>query len=62
MSLKVLGHIKELMEFSAKGYKYLCLDGTVPPSARMALVDDFNNDPDVFCFLVSTKAGVSFFY
>lgn len=60
MSIKILSLIKRLMEFSEQNYKFVSLDGSVATHERMALVDQFNNDPDVFCFLVSTRAGVSF--
>ncbi|SJK86612.1 DNA repair and recombination protein RAD54 and RAD54-like protein [Babesia microti strain RI] len=39
-------------------YTYTCLDGSVPPKKRHALVTKFN-DPfsDIFVFLLSSKAG-----
>ncbi|KAJ8040811.1 DNA excision repair protein ERCC-6-like 2 [Holothuria leucospilota] len=36
---------------------YFRLDGKTPASERQRLVRDFNQDPDVFIFLISTKAG-----
>ncbi|GAA5839010.1 hypothetical protein JCM11251_007852 [Rhodosporidiobolus azoricus] len=56
MSLKVMDLLKDLMETTH--YRYLSLDGSVPQDDRMPLVDEFN-DPasDVFCFLISTRAG-----
>ncbi|GAA5907695.1 hypothetical protein JCM6882_008950 [Rhodosporidiobolus microsporus] len=56
MSLKVMDLLKDLMETTQ--YKYLSLDGSVPQDDRMPLVDEFNDpDSDVFCFLISTRAG-----
>ncbi|GAA5858616.1 hypothetical protein JCM8547_001393 [Rhodosporidiobolus lusitaniae] len=56
MSLKVIDLLKDLMETTS--YKYLALDGSTPQDDRMPLVDEFNDpDSDVFCFLISTRAG-----
>ncbi|KAH7092834.1 P-loop containing nucleoside triphosphate hydrolase protein [Auriculariales sp. MPI-PUGE-AT-0066] len=33
------------------------LDGSTPQADRMGIVDQFNNDPTVFAFLISTLAG-----
>ena len=38
-------------------YNYLRLDGKTRTEARQDLVERFNSDPDVFLFLISTKAG-----
>lgn len=59
MSLKILGYINDLMTASSKDYKHLTLDGKTSPEERMKRVTQFNTDPDVFCFLISTRAGVS---
>ena len=40
-----------------KGYIYLRLDGKTPATKRGKMVDDFNNVPEKFVFLLSTKAG-----
>eukprot|EP00045_Choanoeca_perplexa_P015717 m.202120 g.202120 ORF g.202120 m.202120 type:complete len:872 (-) comp17060_c0_seq9:1362-3977(-) len=40
-----------------RGYVYIRLDGSTPVSERQALIDQFNDDSDVFIFLLSTKAG-----
>jgi SNF2 family DNA or RNA helicase len=37
--------------------KYIRLDGSTPPHARTLLVDEFNRDASIHCFLISTKAG-----
>jgi DNA excision repair protein ERCC-6 len=39
------------------GYDYLRMDGTTPIQKRAMLVDSFNNDPDIFVFLLTTKVG-----
>ncbi|XP_054709852.1 SWI/SNF-related matrix-associated actin-dependent regulator of chromatin subfamily A containing DEAD/H box 1 homolog [Uloborus diversus] len=40
-----------------KGYKFLRLDGQVPVPERQQLIDDFNSDPEISVFLLSTRAG-----
>jgi len=42
---------------SNKNYNFLRLDGGTPPSERQTLIDNFNNDPSYFVFLLSTRAG-----
>ena len=39
------------------GYFYCRLDGTTNTQKRQQIVDKFNNDPSIFLFLISTKAG-----
>ncbi|KAI9189933.1 DNA repair protein rhp26 [Blastocladiella emersonii ATCC 22665] len=39
------------------GYEYRRMDGNTPVKARAALVDEFNNTPDLFLFLLTTKVG-----
>ena len=39
------------------GYTYCRLDGSTPPSRRQALIDSFQSDSNIFCFLISTRAG-----
>ncbi|KAK0064363.1 SWI/SNF-matrix-actin-related regulator of chromatin subfamily A containing DEAD/H box 1B, partial [Biomphalaria pfeifferi] len=39
------------------GYKYLRMDGQTPVPDRLQLIDRFNNEPDIFVFLLSTRAG-----
>ncbi|ESO84241.1 hypothetical protein LOTGIDRAFT_61963, partial [Lottia gigantea] len=39
------------------GYKFFRLDGSTPVPERQKLIDDFNNDKNIFIFLLSTKAG-----
>jgi len=38
-------------------YKYLRLDGQTPVTERQERIDEYNNNPDIFVFLLSTKAG-----
>ena len=33
------------------------LDGSMPPPKRQECIDSFNNDPSIFAFLLSSKAG-----
>ena len=33
------------------------LDGQTPVQERQFLIDDFNKDPDIFIFILSTRAG-----
>lgn len=40
-----------------KTYLYVRLDGTTPIEKRKEYIDLFNNDPNVFLFLISTRAG-----
>uniref|UniRef100_A0A3B4VKH1 DNA helicase n=1 Tax=Seriola dumerili TaxID=41447 RepID=A0A3B4VKH1_SERDU len=38
-------------------YRYVRLDGSTPIADRIVLIDEFNTDPDIFVFLLSTRAG-----
>src|SRR5271169_1432807 len=40
-----------------RGYKYLRLDGSTKADDRTSLLQDFNSDPDLFVFILSTRAG-----
>jgi ATP-dependent helicase STH1/SNF2 len=40
-----------------RGYKYLRLDGSTKADDRTTLLQDFNSDPDIFVFILSTRAG-----
>jgi SNF2 family DNA or RNA helicase len=42
---------------NAEGIVSLRLDGSTPVKKREGLVNRFNEDPGVFCFLISLKAG-----
>ena len=37
--------------------RYNRLDGSTPVQERQTLIDQFNEDPDIFVFVLSTRAG-----
>lgn len=39
------------------GYTYVRLDGSTKVEVRQQIVDRFNNDPKIFCFISSTRSG-----
>nr|XP_046204047.1 SWI/SNF-related matrix-associated actin-dependent regulator of chromatin subfamily A containing DEAD/H box 1A-like isoform X2 [Oncorhynchus gorbuscha] len=39
------------------GHRYIRLDGSTPIADRIVLIDDYNTDPEIFVFLLSTRAG-----
>ncbi|KAM6931260.1 SWI/SNF-related matrix-associated actin-dependent regulator of chromatin subfamily A containing DEAD/H box 1A [Xenentodon cancila] len=38
-------------------HRYVRLDGSTPIADRIVLIDEYNTDPDIFIFLLSTRAG-----
>ena len=40
-----------------RGYQYLRLDGSTKADDRTQLLERFNSDPDLFVFILSTRAG-----
>uniref|UniRef100_A0A3B5L384 DNA helicase n=1 Tax=Xiphophorus couchianus TaxID=32473 RepID=A0A3B5L384_9TELE len=38
-------------------HRYIRLDGSTPIADRIVLIDEYNTDPDIFVFLLSTRAG-----
>ncbi|KAL1663307.1 P-loop containing nucleoside triphosphate hydrolase protein [Schizophyllum commune] len=54
-SLKLM----EVLEFHMKrdSYDFRKLDGSVPQKHRQRYIDEFNEQPEVYCFLISTLAG-----
>ncbi|KNC97521.1 DNA-dependent ATPase RAD26 [Spizellomyces punctatus DAOM BR117] len=40
-----------------EGYKYRRMDGTTPIKNRIAMVDEYNEDPSIYVFLLTTKVG-----
>ncbi|RUS74062.1 hypothetical protein EGW08_018169 [Elysia chlorotica] len=52
MMLDVAEHYLE-----QRGYKFIRLDGQTPVPDRLQLIDRFNSEPDIFVFLLSTRAG-----
>ena len=53
----LLLHLKLRLHAQHIGYKFCRLDGSTKQSDRMPLIDQFNHDPTVFAFLISTLAG-----
>ncbi|UYI26720.1 DNA excision repair protein [Encephalitozoon cuniculi] len=47
----------DIIERCVRKYTYLRMDGRTPTSSRPGLVDRFNEDEDVFLFLLTTKVG-----
>jgi SNF2 family DNA or RNA helicase len=43
--------------FTTWRIRFLRLDGGTPPPRRLGLVNDFNSNEEIKCFLISTKAG-----
>lgn len=54
-SVRMLRAIRQWFEEDHPDFKYL--DGGVPQHKRLGLCDEFNTDPSVFSFLISTMAG-----
>ncbi|KAE8355080.1 SNF2 family N-terminal domain-containing protein [Aspergillus coremiiformis] len=42
---------------SLSGFNYRRMDGTTPIAHRQSMVDEFNNNPDLHVFLLTTKVG-----
>ncbi|XP_034547870.1 SWI/SNF-related matrix-associated actin-dependent regulator of chromatin subfamily A containing DEAD/H box 1A isoform X2 [Notolabrus celidotus] len=38
-------------------HRYVRLDGSTPIADRIGLIDEFNTDPEIYVFLLSTRAG-----
>ena len=51
--------VMDIMEqyLRIRGYKYLRLDGSTPVQERQLLIDQYNENPDIFIFILSTRAG-----
>jgi len=54
-SVKLLDVLVKFME--GKGYLFLQLDGRVKQSERQKMVNEFNNQPSILAFLISTRVG-----
>eukprot|EP01041_Mallomonas_annulata_P001537 gene1537-2965_t len=52
---KLLDILQDYMAY--REYSHHRLDGDVKVAERQRRIDNFNNDPSVFCFLLSTRAG-----
>jgi len=55
MNLRLLDWLSYFVEM--EGYRHLRLDGGTPQKKRQPLVNQFNHDPLLFVFLISTTAG-----
>ncbi|UZJ53860.1 hypothetical protein CBS101457_003180 [Exobasidium rhododendri] len=55
MNLRLLDWLAYFVEM--EGYNHLRLDGGTPQKKRQPLVDQFNQDSNIFLFLISTTAG-----
>ena len=53
-SVKLLDLIEKSVLW-LEGYKYRRIDGSVETEKRMQLVKEFNEDRNIFIFLISTK-------
>jgi len=51
--------VMDIMEqyLRIRGHRYNRLDGSTPVQERQTLIDQFNEDPDIFVFVLSTRAG-----
>ncbi|KAI0668887.1 P-loop containing nucleoside triphosphate hydrolase protein [Trametes maxima] len=49
----------DMLEFhlNSRGHGFVKLDGSTKQSDRMPMIDRFQEDPDIFIFLISTMAG-----
>lgn len=54
---RIMLDILEKFMNSLSGFKYRRMDGSTPIARRQAMVDEFNNDPDLHVFLLTTKVG-----
>ncbi|KAF9884396.1 hypothetical protein FE257_001796 [Aspergillus nanangensis] len=54
---RIMLDILEKFVRSLSGIKYRRMDGTTPISQRQSMVDEFNKDPDLHVFLLTTKVG-----
>ncbi|KAJ3075611.1 hypothetical protein HDU98_007421 [Podochytrium sp. JEL0797] len=51
--------VQEILEklVANEGYKFLRMDGMTPIKNRIGMVDNFNSDPSITVFLLTTKVG-----
>jgi DNA excision repair protein ERCC-6 len=54
---RIMLDILEKYVRSLSGFKYRRMDGNTPIQARQSMVDEFNTDPDLHVFLLTTKVG-----
>ncbi|KIW20257.1 hypothetical protein PV08_00832 [Exophiala spinifera] len=54
---RIMLDILEKYVKSLSGFKYRRMDGNTPIQLRQSMVDEFNTDPDLHVFLLTTKVG-----
>ncbi|OAX83254.1 hypothetical protein ACJ72_02384 [Emergomyces africanus] len=54
---RIMLDILERFIKSMTGFKYQRMDGNTPIKLRQHIVDEFNNNPDIHVFLLTTKVG-----
>lgn len=54
---RIMLDILEKFIKSLDGFNYLRMDGNTPIAKRQPMVDDFNRNPDLHIFLLTTKVG-----
>ncbi|KAL4759676.1 DNA-dependent ATPase RAD26 [Aspergillus foveolatus] len=54
---RIMLDILEKFVRSLSGFNYRRMDGTTPIQHRQTMVDEFNKDPDLHVFLLTTKVG-----
>lgn len=54
---RIMLDILEILVGSMPGFRYRRMDGNTSIKDRQDLVDEFNNDPDLHVFLLTTKVG-----
>ncbi|KAI9933484.1 hypothetical protein MW887_007957 [Aspergillus wentii] len=54
---RIMLDILEKFVNSLSGFNYRRMDGTTPIHHRQSMVDEFNTDPDLHVFLLTTKVG-----
>lgn len=54
---RIMLDILEKYVRSLSGFKYRRMDGNTPIQMRQSMVDEFNTDPDLHVFLLTTKVG-----
>ncbi|KAL4932372.1 DNA-dependent ATPase RAD26 [Aspergillus undulatus] len=54
---RIMLDILEKFVKSLSGFNYRRMDGTTPIQHRQTMVDEFNKDPDLHVFLLTTKVG-----
>ncbi|PGH27070.1 hypothetical protein AJ80_01256 [Polytolypa hystricis UAMH7299] len=54
---RIMLDILERFIKSLTGFNYQRMDGNTPIKSRQSMVDEFNNNPDIHVFLLTTKVG-----